>query len=154
MSVRVRTALSATAAAGRAASTAHPRPITSVTVTGEKRLPGQVQPVRPTVNQPRRLNLLSCRRPFGDACDWASGGANALLGVMSRFVQDIGRALARGDLRPRASVPMTSGRLAPAGQTTPTAFPFRSIAVEILAATQSTFCRILTAPTASSAEPN
>jgi hypothetical protein len=62
MSVRVRTALSATAAAAPAASTVHPRLITSATVTGEKRMPGHVQPVRPTVNQLRRLNLLSCRQ--------------------------------------------------------------------------------------------
>jgi hypothetical protein len=44
MSVRVRTTLSATAAARRAASTEHPRPITSATVIGEKRFRRQVQP--------------------------------------------------------------------------------------------------------------
>jgi hypothetical protein len=42
---------------------AHPRPITSATVTGEKRVRRSGQPVRPTFNQPRRLNLLSCRDP-------------------------------------------------------------------------------------------
>jgi len=72
MSVRVRTALSGTAAAGWAASTAPLRPITSATVTSEKRTPGQAQPVRPTVNQPRRLNLLSCRVVRGSAVQGSS----------------------------------------------------------------------------------
>jgi hypothetical protein len=73
MSVRVRAALSATAAARRAVSTAHPRPITSATVTGEKRVHGQVQPVRLSVRQPRRLNLLSCRRQQAAATNAAAG---------------------------------------------------------------------------------
>lgn len=96
--------------------------------------------------------MLLCR--FGRAVIsevWAVGVAGARLVLMSRFVEDIRRAVARVTFL-AVSDPMMCDALALGGLITRTAYSSRSTAAGILAGTRNTSNRILTALTVSSAE--
>jgi hypothetical protein len=95
-------------------------------------------------------NVSSCRA-IDCQRGWRAGFIDATLGFMSRFVEDVHRAVTRGDL-PQCFWPNDVRRACPGWLITRTACSFQSIDAGILAGTPSISCRIVTPSTASSAE--
>ena len=82
---------------------------------------------------------------------WRAGFIDATLGFVSRSVETSATRWP-AEIFLSASGPMMFGARAPVGLITRSACSFQSIDAEILAGTPNTSCRILTVPTASSAE--